>query len=150
MKSKIGFGGGCHWCTEAVFSMLEGVEKVEQGWIKSTQPYDTYSEAVVVHYDPKIIYLSLLIKVHLETHSSAANHSMRSKYRSAVYYFQDEDKKNSQSLLKDYSVKDNKAYITLVLPFVSFEINKEQFWSISKRTKMHLFVKLILFLKLIT
>ncbi len=141
MKSKIGFGGGCHWCTEAVFSMLEGVEKVEQGWIKSTQPYDTYSEAVVVHYDPKIISLSLLIKVHLETHSSTANHSMRSKYRSAVYYFQDEDEKNSQSLLKEYSDTDYKNYITLVLPFVSFKINQEQFLEYFKKNKNAPFCK---------
>tara|TARA_B100000795_G_scaffold173674_1_gene130984 strand:- start:4871 stop:5212 length:342 start_codon:yes stop_codon:yes gene_type:complete len=32
---KIGLGGGCHWCTEAVFMSLKGVRSVRQGWIAS-------------------------------------------------------------------------------------------------------------------
>jgi peptide-methionine (S)-S-oxide reductase len=35
--NRIGFGGGCHWCTEAVFQSLIGVEKVEQGFIASDE-----------------------------------------------------------------------------------------------------------------
>ena len=44
MISKIGFGGGCHWCTEAVFQSLKGVAKVEQGWIASFDEYNSFSE----------------------------------------------------------------------------------------------------------
>jgi peptide-methionine (S)-S-oxide reductase len=141
MKSKIGFGGGCHWCTEGVFSVLKGVEKVEQGWIKSTEPYNTDSEAVIVYFDPKIVSLAHLIKVHLETHSSTANHSMRSKYRSAIYYFREEDKETCQALLKEYSDTDSKNYITLVLPFVNFKINQEQFLEYFKKNKNAPFCK---------
>ena len=32
---KLGLGGGCHWCTEAVFQSLVGVERVRQGFITS-------------------------------------------------------------------------------------------------------------------
>ncbi|MGJ8671076.1 MAG: peptide-methionine (S)-S-oxide reductase, partial [Oceanococcus sp.] len=44
--ARIGFGGGCHWCTEAVFNALRGVEQVSQGFIKSDPPHDSFSEAV--------------------------------------------------------------------------------------------------------
>ncbi|WP_269200069.1 peptide-methionine (S)-S-oxide reductase [Pseudoalteromonas luteoviolacea] len=30
MKNKLGLGGSCYWCTEAIFRSLNGVEKVEQ------------------------------------------------------------------------------------------------------------------------
>jgi peptide-methionine (S)-S-oxide reductase len=77
---KIGFGGGCHWCTEAYFQSLTGVDKVEQGWISSTAPDDTFSEAVIVYYNPAIIPLKILIAVHLHTHAATKNHSFRKKY----------------------------------------------------------------------
>ena len=41
---KFGFGGGCHWCTEAVFKQLKGVYKVLQGYIASTSPFSNFSE----------------------------------------------------------------------------------------------------------
>jgi peptide-methionine (S)-S-oxide reductase len=36
IQDKIALGGGCHWCTEAVFQSLKGVQKVEQGYVAST------------------------------------------------------------------------------------------------------------------
>ncbi|MEP2968245.1 peptide-methionine (S)-S-oxide reductase, partial [Nonlabens ulvanivorans] len=66
---KIGLGGGCHWCTEAVFQAVTGVVKVEQGYISSETPYDSMSEAVIVHFST-LVDLEQLIDVHLETHAS--------------------------------------------------------------------------------
>jgi len=85
--AKIGFGGGCHWCTEAVFQALNGVQKVEQGFIRSDPPQDSFSEAVIVTFDSKILSLETLIEVHLRTHASTSSHKMRGKYRSAIYIF---------------------------------------------------------------
>ena len=84
---KVAFGGGCHWCTEAVFQSLIGVEKVEQGYVSSTEQNNALSEAVIVHYNRKCITLQTLIEIHLLTHQSTSNHAMREKYRSAIYVF---------------------------------------------------------------
>lgn len=81
--SRIGFGGGCHWCTEAVFQSVVGVKLVEQGWIAS-EGSEAFSQAVLVHFDPDAADLELLVAVHLHSHSSTASHLMRSKYCSAV------------------------------------------------------------------
>jgi len=96
---KIGLGGGCHWCTEAVFQALRGVERVEQGFIRSTAPHDGWSEAVIVHFDPAVIDLKTLIEVHLRTHASTSEHSMRGKYRSAVYAFDPQQADDAQAVL---------------------------------------------------
>lgn len=87
---KIGFGGSCHWCTEAIFRSLKGVTTVEQGWITSDGENHTPSEAVIVSFDASEIKLETLIAIHLHTHSCTANHDLRSKYRSAVYTFNSE------------------------------------------------------------
>jgi peptide methionine sulfoxide reductase MsrA len=69
--SKIGLGGGCHWCTEGVFESLLGVTCVNQGWIASNGENSDYSEAVEVYFDPAVISLADLIEIHLHTHMQA-------------------------------------------------------------------------------
>ncbi len=98
-KTKIALGGGCHWCTEAVFQSLIGVRSVEQGFVASTEENSSFSEAVIVHFNPEDITLQTLIEVHLHTHKSTSAHSMRQKYRSAIYYFSDEQKTKSLKYL---------------------------------------------------
>jgi peptide-methionine (S)-S-oxide reductase len=118
---RIGFGGGCHWCTEAVFLSLKGVQEVEQGWIASQPPDDAFSEAVIVTYDPAIITLTDLILIHLYTHASTSNHSMRHKYRSAVYWFDAEEEAVIKAIIRNLQSHFSEPLITQVLPFAAFK-----------------------------
>ncbi|MFV8343477.1 peptide-methionine (S)-S-oxide reductase [Flavobacterium sp. XS2P39] len=122
--NKIGFGGGCHWCTEAIFQAFHGVDRVEQGWIASVAPDDAFSEAVVVHFNEEIT-LDTLIEVHLLTHSSSSAHSMREKYRSAVYYFDGGDNETIKRRILQLSSQNNLTYITRSLVFSRFRKNTE-------------------------
>ena len=124
---KIGFGGGCHWCTEAVFQALKGVESVAEGWIKSNSPFDSYSEAVIVTFDPEIIALSVLIEVHLRTHASQADHGFRSKYRSAVYFFEPAQADIANACITESQASFDKPLVTKVLPFIAFKASAERF-----------------------
>lgn len=135
---KIGFGGGCHWCTEAYFESLKGVEKVEQGWISSTAPNDTFSEAVIVHYNPGVISVKILTAIHLHTHGSTKSHSFREKYRSAVYIF-DGKIAESQKLISDCQVDFDKQIITRVFLFNQFKLNNEQQHNYYKKNKDGIF-----------
>ncbi len=123
---KIAFGGGCHWCTEAVFQSLKGVEKVAQGYVASVGVASAFSEAVIIHFKKDEIPLSVLIEIHLYTHKSTAAHSMREKYRSAVYYFSEAQKVESQETIQQLQHQFTEALITVMLPFKSFKASREQ------------------------
>tara|TARA_B100000809_G_scaffold9202_1_gene8754 strand:- start:4671 stop:4961 length:291 start_codon:yes stop_codon:yes gene_type:complete len=88
--SKISLDGGCHWCTEGVFESLIGIILVNQGWIASIDNNAELSEAIEVYFDQSKVSLQTLIEIHLYTHASTANHSMRKKYRSAIYTYDDD------------------------------------------------------------
>lgn len=124
--NKIALGGGCHWCTEAVFQSLLGVVKVEQGYVASTGKNNTFSEAVIVHFNAKEISLKTLIEIHLYTHKSTSDHSMRTKYRSAVYVFSEEQKLESEQILISFQNEFQNKLITQVFPFHSFKESREQ------------------------
>ena len=123
--SKIALGGGCHWCTEAVFQSLRGVEKVEQGFIASYGEHSLFSEAVIVHFLPEKISLEELIEVHLMTHRSNVAHSMRHIYRSAIYVFHQEQKEAATLSLEKYKELDPKI-ITEVLVFKEFKPSRKE------------------------
>lgn len=126
-RIRIGFGGGCHWCTEAVFQALRGVHSVEQGFIRSDPPFDGWSEAVIVTFDPAIIDLATLTEVHLRTHASTAAHSMRGKYRSAVYAFDDRQVQQARGLVERFQPEFGGALVTRTLPFVAFKPSDTRF-----------------------
>ncbi len=123
--SKIGFGGGCHWCTEAVFQSLVGVTTVAQGWIASCNNNLEFSEAVIVTYNPDLISLDTLIEIHLHTHKSTSNHSMREKYRSAIYYFEPSQENASKHIISNLQTHFKAPIITQVLPFKDFKPSRE-------------------------
>lgn len=136
---KIGFGGGCHWCTEAVFQVLIGVVKVEQGWIASEGDSKAFSEGVIVHFTPDIIHLSTLVEIHLLTHSSMSNHSMREKYRSAIYTFSGVQSSEAIVVLKDLQPKFEKKLITEVLPYKAFKASTEDIKNFYQSNPAHSF-----------
>jgi peptide-methionine (S)-S-oxide reductase len=119
--TKVAFGGGCHWCTEAVFQSLIGVEKVTQGWVASEEKNNTFSEAVIVYFKPEEINLKTLIEIHLRTHKSTSNHSMRTKYRSAVYYFSLNQKEKSLQIITTLQVGFKDKIITKIIAFKDFK-----------------------------
>lgn len=93
------FGGGCFWCTEAVFKMLKGVVSVEPGYAGGTKDtahyYDVASgktqhvEVTRVEYDPEAIQFSDLLTVFFASHDATQvdgqGNDIGPQYRSVVF-----------------------------------------------------------------
>ncbi|WP_159018468.1 peptide-methionine (S)-S-oxide reductase [Algibacter sp. L3A6] len=139
--TKIALGGGCHWCTEAVFQALKGVTKVKQGYVASVEENTSFSEAVIIHFNEAVITLSVLIEIHLHTHKSTSNHSMRDKYRSAIYYFSEVQKKEATDILNGFKNTFEEEIITEVLPFSEFKASREAIQNYYKKNPEKPFCK---------
>ncbi|HEX7651601.1 MAG TPA: peptide-methionine (S)-S-oxide reductase MsrA [Candidatus Paceibacterota bacterium] len=93
------FGGGCFWCTEAVFKMLRGVANVEPVYAGGAMPNPTYeqvctgqtghAEGVRVTYDPgQVSYRSLMTVFfgsHDATQLNRQGNDIGTQYRSAIF-----------------------------------------------------------------
>lgn len=96
-------GGGCFWCTEAVFQRLDGVTEVISGYAGGLVEKPTYrqictgttghAEVIQVVYDPKIISLEALLEVFWVTHDPTTLNRQGAdvgpQYRSAIFYLND-------------------------------------------------------------
>ena len=124
---RLAFGGGCHWCTEAVFQQLRGVETLAQGFARADPPDETWSEAVDVTFDPGIIGVSDLLAVHLATHASTSDHKMRGKYRSAVYATDRDQHAWLEAALRDVSAETGLEFVTRILAHRGFKPSDPRF-----------------------
>lgn len=125
-RITLGLGGGCHWCTEAIFSSINGIQDVQQGWLASYPPDDAYSEGVLVKIDTAIIRLKDVINIHIETHSADANHSKRDKYRSAIYVQNEDDNSSALDIISQINATRYKPVITRVMALNIFKLQTEE------------------------
>lgn len=95
--------------------------------MRSDAPADSWSEAVIVHYDPAVIELAILVEVHLRTHAATKRHSMRSKYRSAIYPFDEDQSQEAGALLRGLQRHFDEPLVTEVLPFRAFKASDDRF-----------------------
>ncbi|GGI18561.1 peptide-methionine (S)-S-oxide reductase MsrA [Oxalicibacterium faecigallinarum] len=93
-------GGGCFWCTEAVFQQLKGVQTVESGYTGGEIAHPTYeqicegttghAEVVQLTFDPAVItfreILEVFFTIHDPTTLNRQGNDVGTQYRSVIYY----------------------------------------------------------------
>jgi len=135
--ATIVFGGGCFWCTEAVFKMLRGVLSVEPGYAGGATSNPTYhkvsegttghAEVIKIVYDPDQIKLSSLLTVFFASHDPTTRNQqgadVGSQYRSIILYDDDVQKVESMNFIK--ALNDSS---TLGRPIVTEIVPLEKFY----------------------
>jgi len=104
--SRLVLGGGCFWCTEAVYVNVKGVSSVVSAYAGGARPNPTYenictgatghAEVIDISYDNEIISLSELLDIFFVIHDPTTLNQQGAdrgtQYRSVVYYENDEEK----------------------------------------------------------
>ncbi len=130
------FGGGCFWCTEAVFKMLKGVSGVEPGYAGGSEETATYEqvsngdtghvEVVRVEYDPALVPYRTLLTIFFASHDATQvdgqGNDIGTQYRSVVFTTTEKQAEEARAFIDELDASDRNGdpIVTTVEPLVEF------------------------------
>ncbi|MCL5877581.1 MAG: peptide-methionine (S)-S-oxide reductase MsrA [Candidatus Bathyarchaeota archaeon] len=127
---------GCFWCTEAAFSIIKGVERIEPGYTGGALPNPTYeqvstgatghAEAAQIYYDPKVISYREILEIFFTTHDPTSLNrqgaDVGTQYRSAIFYHDQQQKEAAEKLIEELGGEGiwDKPIVTTLEPLTVF------------------------------
>ncbi len=111
------FGGGCFWCTEAIFQQLKGVELVASGYSGGQVKNPSYrevcngttghAEAIQVSFNPSVISYEQLLQVFFTTHDPTTLNrqgaDVGTQYRSVIFYHDESQKEIAERVKNEFA-----------------------------------------------
>jgi peptide-methionine (S)-S-oxide reductase len=129
-------GGGCFWCTEAVYKEVRGVTDVESGYSNGETERPTYeqvctgrtghNEVVKLTYDPALVstrqLLEIFFVVHDPTQMNRQGNDTGTQYRSGIYFTTPEQKQVADDLVRQIGQDKlfSRPVVTEVLPMTNY------------------------------
>jgi peptide-methionine (S)-S-oxide reductase len=146
---QISLGAGCFWCIEAIYNRLDGVKSAVSGYTGGSVKNPTYQDicsgasghAEVVHivYDPKVVDTETILawfwKAHDPTTLNRQGNDIGSQYRSAIYYYNDDQRKvaeASKNSAQKYFKSPIVTEITKAVKFYPGEVYHQDFYRQNK------------------
>ena len=129
-------GGGCFWCTEAVFDRVRGVLDVESGYSNGETVRPTYeqvctgrtghAEVVKVEFDPAQITLREILEIFFVVHDPTTlnrqGNDVGTQYRSGIYYSSEAQKQVAEEVIRE--ITESRTYrspiVTEVRPLANY------------------------------
>lgn len=134
-------GGGCFWCTEAVFDDLKGVESVESGYSGGAIENPTYAqvcsgttghaEVIQVTFDPQAVsfkqILEIFFTVHDPTTLNRQGADVGTQYRSVIFYHDEEQRRVAAEVIRELDAQRvwNAPIVTELAPFDRFYVAED-------------------------
>jgi peptide-methionine (S)-S-oxide reductase len=148
---KATLGGGCFWCTEAVFQEIDGIIKVVSGYSGGNVKNPTYRqvtngktghvEVVQLTYDPDIIsyheILEIFFTMHDPTSLDRQGSDVGPQYRSIIFYHSERQREIAEIFIKEMNVTNlfDLPIVTKVEPFEEFYEAEEYHKNYYKRNR---------------
>lgn len=130
------FGGGCFWCTEAVFQTIKGVEHVTSGYMGGDLKHPTYMEicngdtghveVIKIEFDEHVISYSDLLLMFFKTHNPTSlnkqGNDVGNQYKSVIFYYNEDQKLAAEKLVKELTNQQifDKPILTHINPAMEF------------------------------
>jgi methionine-S-sulfoxide reductase len=134
MQALATFGGGCFWCTEAIFTEVAGVIDVSSGYSGGHVERPTYeqvcsgttghAEVVQITFDPEVVNYADLVRLHLSSHDpttlnrQGADHG--TQYRSVIFTHDEAQATDAKRVIADMQAMFASPIVTDVQPFMAF------------------------------
>ncbi len=130
----ITLAGGCFWCLEAVYLLVDGVTAVESGYSNGQAANPTYeqvcggetghAEVVRVSFDPERIGLRELLEIFFVIHDPTTlnrqGNDCGTQYRSGIYFETPEQEATAREVLAELVAKHRGRVVTEVLPLANY------------------------------
>lgn len=128
-------GGGCFWCTEAIFDQIKGVEKVVSGYSGGSVPgTPTYrevcsgltghAEVIQVNFDPTVVSFEDLFVIFMTSHDPTTLNKQGAdrgtQYRSVIFYQNEKQKQIAENVLNEMAPYYENPIVTELSPLEKF------------------------------
>jgi peptide-methionine (S)-S-oxide reductase len=129
-------GGGCFWCTEAVFLELDGVSRVKSGYAGGAVPNPTYeqvctgrtghAEVIQITFDPDVISYADLLRVFFATHDPTTlnrqGNDVGTQYRSSIFPADAEQERVARAVMAEIDTRGiwGRPLVTTIEPLTEF------------------------------
>lgn len=153
-------GGGCFWCTEAVFSKIKGVITIEPGYSGGEIPNPTYeevstgktghAEVVQITFNPDIVSFRDILEVFFATHNPTTINrqgpDVGTQYRSTIFYHNNIQKKIALEIIEEFdnAGKYPAPIVTQVESFKAFFKAEDYHRNYFKRNPEKAYCKLVI------
>ena len=139
MTQHITLGGGCFWCTEAVFEQVDGVLAVESGYCNGHFPEPSYEqvctgqtghvEVVRVSFDETVIPLQDILGIFFATHDPTTlnrqGHDVGTQYRSGIYVHDETQAEVARGVLAEAQQAFGGRVVTEITPVLDYSRAEE-------------------------
>lgn len=119
MIQKANFGGGCFWCTEAVFTAVKGVESVTSGYMGGQTENPTYeavctgktghAEIIQIAFEENLVSFDELLFIFFKTHDATTLNrqgaDVGTQYRSVVFYENEAQKTQTEAMIQQLNAE---------------------------------------------
>lgn len=128
------FGGGCFWCTEAIFTSLKGVSEVVSGYSGGKYANPSYrevkygktghTEVVKISFDPEKISFETLLRVFFATHDPTSLNQqgadIGTQYRSVIFYRNEAQRADAEAMIAELQPDYDKPIVTELVRYAIF------------------------------